>query len=56
MFLWGFSLTGLICIPINVIALYGADDVCKNMGYALIACIFIYKDDIQSVDILFSQN
>lgn len=42
LFLWGTFLTGLIYIPINVIASYNASHITRSMGYGFIACIFLY--------------
>lgn len=42
LFLWGTFLTGLVYIPINVIASFNADRITQSMGYGFIACIFLY--------------
>ncbi|KAJ5535212.1 hypothetical protein N7527_001466 [Penicillium freii] len=42
LFLWGTFLTGLVYIPINVIASFNADHITQSMGYGFIACIFLY--------------
>jgi MFS family permease len=42
LFLWGTFITGIIYIPINVIASYEASRITTSMGYGFIACIFLY--------------
>lgn len=42
LFLYGTFITGLIYIPINVIASFDADGITTSMGYGFIACIFMY--------------
>ncbi|PLB34889.1 putative transporter [Aspergillus candidus] len=42
LFLYGTFITGLIYIPINVIASFDADNITTSMGYGFIACIFLY--------------
>lgn len=42
LFIWGTFLTGLVYIPINVIALFPASRITTSMGYGFIACIFLY--------------
>ncbi|KAF9892798.1 hypothetical protein FE257_000387 [Aspergillus nanangensis] len=42
LFLYGTFITGLIYIPINVIASYDPAHITAGMGYGFIACIFLY--------------
>ncbi|KAH8426655.1 sugar porter family MFS transporter [Aspergillus melleus] len=42
LFLYGTFLTGLIYIPINVIASFEPAHITTSMGYGFIACIFLY--------------
>lgn len=42
LFLWGTFITGLIYIPINVLASFPVPDITQSMGYSFIACIFLY--------------
>ena len=42
LFIWGTALTGLVYIPINVLASIGKDHISTSMGYGFIACIFMY--------------
>lgn len=42
LFLWGTFLTGLIYIPINVLASYPVAEITQSMGYGFIASIFLY--------------
>lgn len=42
LFLYGTFLTGLIYIPINVIASFEPAHITTRMGYGFIACIFLY--------------
>lgn len=40
--LWGFFLTGLVYIPINVLAALANGHISTSSGYAFIAMIFLY--------------
>ena len=40
--IWATALTGIIYIPINVLASFSAHEINTGMGYGFIACIFIY--------------
>jgi MFS family permease len=42
MFLWGTFITGLVYIPITVIASFPVPDITQSMGYGFIACLFLY--------------
>lgn len=42
LFLWGTFLTGMVYIPINVIASFPVSRISPSMGYGFIACIFAY--------------
>jgi MFS family permease len=42
LFISGTLLTGLVYIPINVLASYGPTQITASMGYGFIACIFLY--------------
>ncbi|KAJ5665445.1 general substrate transporter [Penicillium maclennaniae] len=42
LFLWGTFLTGLIYVPINVLASYPVAEITRSMGYGFIASIFLY--------------
>jgi MFS family permease len=42
LFIWGTFLTGVTYIPINVLASFGKTEITTSMGYAFIACIFLY--------------
>jgi MFS family permease len=42
LFLWGTFLTGLVYIPLTVLASFPVPQITQSMGYGFIACIFLY--------------
>jgi MFS family permease len=42
LFLWGTFFTGLVYIPITVIASFPVSEISASIGYGFIACIFLY--------------